>query len=351
MRKFAQTQWSVVAAGLMIAILLLSGSLIARQGRGGGPGGGGIGGGQGGGNPGGGEDEGLGNNLSVPVVFAEGYGVLGLPTSVDTGLRPRPEEPTSALTEYFDPNAIYIKDGVSYYPQQTTSHWRAAWRNGATEGETAVVNWSDNITRQKWTARSTIRVETVLYQSRPDTMNGWTMAYLLGKGPSELWGASGSIYASTYRTVYSVTARLKIQKISGPGGTLVPGIQSFDDAVYKNFGTDGPGGYSAEVNVSGNLIYGYNWTLSRWPLSTEQKLGWWRLTFTLDPTAAYTITPNPPFEVGRNVQFSAVDPGDLEDEAIFNPTLVDPHTSVLEIEIVANRKGGKRPANPGGGER
>ena len=49
-----------------------------------------------GGRGGGGEEETLRNNLSVPVVFAEGHGITGLPVGTDTGLRPRPAMPIIA---------------------------------------------------------------------------------------------------------------------------------------------------------------------------------------------------------------------------------------------------------------
>jgi len=305
-----------------------------------------AGGGPGGGGGGGGEEEGYGNNLSTPVVFAEGFGILGLPTTVDTGLRPRPEDDNPDVLEYFDPSEVYVKDGVTYYPQQTPSHWQAQWRAGVPgTPEPAIVNWSDNLTRQKWTARSTIRVETVLYQNPTDTMNAYSMQSLLGDSRTEVFGTTGQQYASTYRNVYSVNARIRIEKLLGRAGPVDTSVPAITDAVYESLGVDGPGGYAAEVNGAGSLIYGYNWALRQASLTNEQKIGWWRLTFQLDPLAEYTISEeggtSQSFSVPRNVAFSAVDAGDTGDDVLHKPTLQNPTTSVLEIEITERRVGGQ----------
>lgn len=331
----------VLAAAAVGLLLFWTPPVLGQRGPGaGGPGGGGR--------PGG--DEGFGNNLAVPAVFTEGFGVLGLPTAVDTGLRPVVGEVSYDVNPFLDPLSVYLLDGIMYYPQQTTSHWRADWVDGAVGGEAVVVNWSDNITRQKWTPKSMVRVETVLYQNLVTPMNGFAMTYLYGKGSTEMWGTSGAILPSNYRTAYSVCARLRIQKIDGPGGALTPGVAQIDELIADGFAVDGPGGYSAEVNVSGNLIYGYNWTLSTWnEVPDEQKLGWWRLTFSLEDQVNYDVvsedggTQN--FTATRNATLAAIDPLDLVD-ALFTPTLPTPTSSVLEIQIVANRKGGRKPTTP-----
>ena len=281
-------------------------------------------------------DEGFGNNLAVPVVFAESHGMTGLLLSEDSGLRPRPEEVVPSMP-YFDPAHTFMLNGVVHYPQATPSTWQAQYAAGSPEGEHVVINWSDNLLNTKWTPKSVVRVENTLYADRLDTMNAYTMHFLTGEGTTESWGTDASTYASTYRTVYSNTARLKIEKISRPGGEVIPNAASFNGAVYEKYGVDGPGGYSAEVNVSGNLIYGYNWKLNSMPGTQNDKLGWWRLTFTLDSMASYLIDGQL-FYVPCNTQMDALDPIDLAGR-YFKPTLVSSSTSVLEIEIVRSRQG------------
>jgi hypothetical protein len=288
----------------------------------------------------GGNEEGLGNNLSVPVIFAESHGMTGSPTAIDTGLRPRPEE-NIPVPPFWDPAHIYVIDGTTYYPQQTPSTWCAQWANGdQVNGEHVVVNWSDNLLNTRWTPKSVIRVETVLYKSLPETMTAYTMRHLFGSGTTEMWGTDTTTYPSMYRTVYSVNARLKIEKLDRPGGNPVPGAPcGFEGAIYEWFGQDGPGGYTAEVNVSGNLIYGYSWMLNQCSASLQQKLGWWRLTFTLDPTASFNVG-GIDYNVTRNVFLDALDPLDSKG-TFFKPVIVDDRTTRLEIEIT--QKGGGKP--------
>ena len=302
---------------------------------------------QGGGPPDGvGEDEGYGNNLSVPAVFAEGIGILGFQTGVDTGLRPRPDDVNPAVLEYFDPNEIYVTDGTTYYPQQTTSHWQAQWRDGtAGSAEPVIVNWGDNLTHQSWTTRSAIRVEAVLYQDDATQMTGYEMQYLLGEMSEELFGTTGQTALSTYRVVYTIAARLTLEKLMGRAGPVDTSVPATSEAVYEGFGVDGPGGFGAEINGAGSIIYGYNWQIRQWPIPDTQKLGWWRLTFSVDPQATYTIVDeesgtSQSFVVNRNVSFAALDPADTTDDLMYKPVLVNNTTSVLEIELIASRGGG-----------
>ncbi len=313
--------------------------------------------GQGGTPPGqGGGETTLGNNLSVPVVFAEGYGITGLPVSEDTGLRPRPDEPcyTQTLPCLIGPTVE--KDGASYYPQQTESSWQAQWLNGSGTTQDVTVNWSDNLTKQYWTPRSKIRVETVLYENPDealypnDYLTGYNMTLLSGTKTTESWGTDGNTYNSYYRTVFSPNAHIIIQKISGPGGTAV-GAPCVNETIYGSFGAEGGAGYTAEVNVSGNLIYGYNWTIANCSSDQLNLLGWWRLTFKIDPVANYTVTAEDGtttnYSVNANTQLSAIDPADLT-EVLFTPTLDTANNETsLEIDIRENRQGGGK---KGGGE-
>lgn len=291
---------------------------------------------------GGGEDEGYGNNLSVPAIFGEGIGITGYPTSTSNGLRPLPGE---APAPFFDPTATFLKDGVAYYPQQTTSTWVAGWRNGLAGGERVIVNWSDNLVKQRWTPRSTIRVETVLYQNGPESMKSYLMTLLYGSGTTEMWGARGEGFTAyiPYRTVFSANAALRIEKIGAPGASVmakpVTPTLPFESAVYQRFGVDGPGAYGAEVNVSGNLIYGFNWMLNQWNIPDTEKLGWWRITFKILPTVTYNLGGAVQV-VNRNVYLDSLDLADTVSTVLFKPVLRNNMESYIDIEIVANRSGG-----------
>ena len=93
---------------------------------------------------------------------------------------------------------------------------------------------------------------------------------------------------STQATVYSHCARLTIQKLDDEcvgdlfwdetewAGDCV-GAPIFSGAV--RFADDGPGFYSAEINVKGKVIYGYTWDVR----DNNEGEGNYRLTFSLDP--------------------------------------------------------------------
>src|SRR5690606_28114664 len=82
------------------------------------------------GSPGGGGSAVYGNNLSVPLLFADGIGVTGLVitgtdhTDPNTGLRPTVTDVTDPFP-YLNPADIVTLNGVDYYEQQTSSTWQA----------------------------------------------------------------------------------------------------------------------------------------------------------------------------------------------------------------------------------
>ncbi len=324
--------------GLIPALILLTGLAGAgaaqAQGRGRGNGGGG------------GEPTGFGNNLSYPVVFAEGYGVTGLqipvtttwsppyqtpyPTPGDaTGLRPLAGETFTTFPSLTDP----YPENPGFFAQNTVNTWRAQWGVG-TPGtpEQVQVDWGDNLISQSWTATQPVRVEVVLRQPIP--MLGYPMTSLLGSRRNEVQGTTGVAELSLGRTVYSITGHLIIQKYNSTWSAVVPNGCSVDEAVYSASG-EGPGGFAAEVNVSGAVIYGFNWMLSQCsPAPDSAKTGNWRITFQLDPVA--TLTSG---SVARNAEI--VGAADLSSP--ITTVTWGPYASSLDIAILATRpKGGGR---------
>jgi hypothetical protein len=272
----------------------------------------------GGGGGGGGEDptdEGYGNNLSFPLVFADSYGLTGalisgtwpgvgpfttLPSfDFNTGLRPLS---TEVLTEFplFQASSSVSIGGVVYYPQKTASTWQAEWRNNAA-GATleAIVDWGDALLARSYTTNSIIRIETTLLQDATiagvtDTMSAYKMALLSGQGITELRGTDKTTYASATRNLFAINPRLTIEKIATGGGadTVI-----FTGAIYESLGDDEEEGggsasggappsgkYTAEMNVAGSLVYGYNFRLSQ-ATGIPDKRGEYRITFSLDPEA------------------------------------------------------------------
>jgi len=254
---------------------------------------------------GGSGETGFGNNLSVPLVFADGVGVLGgVITGTDykdlaTGLRPTATDITDPFP-YFNPADISSLNGVDYYEQQSSSTWQATWVNNANAGAQKVeVDWGDNLTSASLSSSQVIRVETVLrqYKGLPDanttswpvteSMLGYPMQLLYGTGEAEMQGTTGTAADATERRVFAATARLKIEKLDGAGNVLPSGACGFDGSIADGLAL--PDGsqelkYSSEINVGGSLTYGFNWRLNKCT-GVADKTGIWRLTFSLDDSA------------------------------------------------------------------
>jgi hypothetical protein len=273
--------------------------------------------------PVGGHDEGFGNNLSVPVVFANGYGMTGL--KIDgtvapeldhaTGLRPTDADITrlASLGEpfpYFDPTKTISIGGVEYFTQSTTSTWQADWADGSGAIQNVTAHWGDNLVSAPLRTTQMIRVETVLTQDNTvDNMEGFYMQSLYGTMRNEVFGTDGLPgYLYPDRMVFAPNARLKIEQLDAPGGNPV-GAPYFDKALYESFGVEGPGGYGSEINGKGSLTYGYNWKATA--------AGAWRLTFSLDTDCGLVIP---------NCDNTVID-------SVTNGTLISDHAVQIEVTV------------------
>ncbi len=308
------------------------------------------------------------NNLSLPVFFTEGVGLTGLNVLESTGMPGDAGDVWGATYSYLD---------VLYYLQQSGNIWQADWASGAGAPPVEVdSDWADALTHQIWTEHSIIRTEVVLFKtdfaayqaSLAAPLNAYAMNYLFGEGIEEVWGtpadpatgnATGTLIPADAATAYSSCARFRIEKLDWPADisnvptglipdTFAPGYADYiastyyNSAVYELYGVDGPSGaYSAELNVPGKVIYGYNWDLAHFkPPTTPKKptpgfnwvpgvtkVGWWRLTFNFDPSWDTTT---------RNAAIKGLDLGDLDDTCDFHPTVVlsdDPTGSYTYLDL------------------
>ncbi len=236
--------------------------------------------------------EGFGNNLAAAMIFADGYGISGLPiggewTKVvadidsNTGLRPTSTEvlPAGTILPYLDENTTYLD--TEYYQQQTASTWQGQWiSTSAPVTQHVTATWGDNLgSQENLTLNSTIRVEMKLTKNVETNMTCYNMVHLNYpvSGINEIWGTDGTECNTTEAIVYASTARLKIQKlVNGVPEDLVNPI---DQSILS--GGDGPGTFGAEVTVSGNFTYGFVWNLKDDATLTA---GTYRITFLLDET-------------------------------------------------------------------
>lgn len=238
---------------------------------------------------GGGHETTPGNNLSLPVIWSDGVtkalrGTFGAPV--------------------FDGESFTDELYTWYLQQDAYNEWQA--QSADWSGTPVYVNWidwGDNLEAKDWYSTSVVRVETVLYQDLDTAMTGFTMSHLWGEGTSEMWGTNTGTYDSFQATVYSGCARLTIQKLSkDPAdpefyvswdpytGEWVGDVGSalLNSAVWEAVeGSTSPLYYSAEVNIPGKVIYGYNWNLRK----TGDGAGVYRLTFSLDGIEGHCPVP------------------------------------------------------------
>ncbi|MDM5264500.1 hypothetical protein PF327_09855 [Sulfurovum sp. XTW-4] len=235
-----------------------------------------------------GEVDAYGNNMASALIFADGIGIseeviTGVWTEdnislvdYNTGLRPVIEENASELP-YFDVNTTYVLGGVTYYKQKTISTWQGEWIDGSGLGEHNVTaKWGDNLISQTLTTQSVVRIEMVFTKALDTNMTAYNMVSLYGEKDMEIYGTDGNTTSVDTAFVFTAYAGLKIERLDALGGDPVLG-GLVDEQTLFDGGPDGPGQFAAEINVAGNLVYGYVWDLP----GNNIPAGAYRITFTL----------------------------------------------------------------------
>lgn len=324
-------RWRIMVAVIMVAALVLpSGTVFAKGGPPGGGGGGDV--------TEAGEVETAGNNLSFPVIWAEGA-TKTLRSVDDLAGVQLPEGCTDTRESGYltcgewwfwwgttgtDPNVVPLScapdvsgtmcaDGTlpgegavkAYLQKDALNVWQAGTISGDElyeDGSVGVhrIDWGDNLESVDWYTRSQVRTEVVLYQDLVGSMVEYEMRHTSGWGINEVHGMATALDgtpipgAGTQATVYSPCARLTIQKLlvetledpglteltwtegTGWSGAVVNPDPIFNGAVHE--AADGPGYYNAEINVKGKIIYGYTWNVR----DANDGPGYYRITFSFD---------------------------------------------------------------------
>ena len=274
----------------------------------------------------------VGNNLSYPVIWAEGvtkvlpgtpnmtpttegvwwyqWGTNGVdPNITPASCLPDPDESNIELNpdglNYCDdgiPNSLTLLAGEpaannplplakAFLQKDAKNVWQAGTLNWKTYSIDPLnvdwVDWGDNLESVDWYTRSQVRTEMVLFQDLLEAMLEYEMRHTSGWGIDEVHGLATDLVKAPLlgpgnkATVYSHCARLTIQKllvkrddpkltalqwVPYEGWTEPEGYEYdlinphiFNGSVHE--GGDGPGYYSAEINVKGRIIYGYTWNV------------------------------------------------------------------------------------------
>lgn len=298
---------------------------------------------------------------------------------------------------------------VRAYVQKDKNNIWQAWNGlAATAGVSNAVggvdvdwiDWGDNLESVDWYTRSQVRTEVVLFEDLPAPLLEYEMRHTSGWGIDEVHGMATDLAMTpllgpgTRATVYSHCARLTIQKllvsrddprlteliwVPGEGWTEPEGYATnlinphiFNGSVHE--GGDGPGYYTAEINVKGRIIFGYTWNVrtlnDTTPLegsTISTAAGDYRLTFSLDQQCGTATLKTHfvegttqivvPIEEEEAVSIAAEDdgagatpvlvPADFDE----NGAVVGGNLSYIDVHILARTGGGGgRPNSFEGGD-
>ncbi len=260
-----------------------------------------------------------GHNLSFPVVLPEGAGL-----SLRAGLTaPRLEGPwwygwTEGDTPVAcAPSTCTPPPGVDVwrvYPQDQGARWQAGVLNGTPDVTVGVseVDWSDALENTTWNSASALRVEIVLYTPLDEPLPAYEMRHLHGQGVRERRGVVASdtdpaiplLSESGDATVVTPCARLTVQKLEPSDSATRPRAERFqwnaatgewngaaytlvNSAVWEKGDQGRARGLSSVVDVRGKALFRYDWEPGRAALPSHvSAAGWYRLTFSLDGSAA-----------------------------------------------------------------
>lgn len=191
------------------------------------------------------------NNLSVPTIM-----VGGQPTGVTCATETSAAEPCALGEPQGEPLKGYPVDPAAYYYVQGVNTWQARWYAADSAKVTTV--WGANLTggEAKLSTSSPIRVELNLFNAGggPD-MQGYMVEKLnldaldrdsaygtLATGSPETgFSATPMTFTPTQQRVYAVGVTFSVC-LAGTSTCPVPA------------GTDP----TAEINATGNIVYGYN---------------------------------------------------------------------------------------------
>jgi hypothetical protein len=140
----------------------------------------------------------------------------GVPGSVDVNLvpgNPVADNPLPLVKAYLqkDPDNTWQADSVDWSDAEVTVHW---------------IDWSDSLESVDWYTRSQVRLEVVLFEDLDplSPMTEYEMRHVSGWGVDEVHGLAASLDlepvaeegSGTQATVYSPCARLTVQKLLIP---------------------------------------------------------------------------------------------------------------------------------------
>jgi hypothetical protein len=341
-----------------------------------------------GGKPVGGES--VGSNLSFPVIWAENESLTlravppGTPNNILLNgnwwyvwgedpldpsypifsCQPNPANESACLIGTLPSNGV----SKAYLQKDANNIWQAY--NAAATAPVNIdrLDWGDNLESVDWALNSKVRTEVVLYEDLSSPVLQYAMRHVSGWGTDEMHGLQTDmdkvpvLGPGTEATVYTKFARLTIQKLNKEtpnitwnwtlhewqGGTDV-NIPVFNKAVWE--AGDGPGYYSAEVNIKGKVIYGYTWDVKK----LNDGAGIYRITFSFDqsrtggPALNTFFTPNTQIIVPAEEEVIAEAEGGAGGTAMLVDGGNGRYLTYIDVNILPRGTGGAKGGGSGSG--
>ncbi len=291
---------------------------------------------------GGEEEEAAGNNLSFPVIWAEGITKTLREPPADLGEAdylltgewwfvwgPEPIDPDSPIyscapspsdelvcINQTDPGSdLYPVVYKAWVQKDANNFWEAYNKTALNQVDVDFIDWGDNLESIDWSIKSRVRTELVIYENVVDQGESvpvlqYPMRHVSGWGTDEVHGLQtldGAVYDPTINdptstfgmqaTVYSERTRMTIQKLNVDRDDPRLSSLTWEDSKWVDHGgdevllinepilnqslaeaADGPGYFNAEVNVKGKIIYGYTWDVKQ----LNEGTGSYRITYSFD---------------------------------------------------------------------
>lgn len=213
-------------------------------------------------------------------------------------------------------------DGLDVYPGTITHDDLTTTTITTGAAKNVMVGWSDDIIYHQFPVGQKVRTEVLLHVVEVNA-DGEMLV-------DPVTGAATPVCA-----VYTITAHFKIEVMSAP--PLTSGYVLYESSIAEGLWVDGPSdAYSAEVNLPGDLLYGYNWD------TRGLFAGWYRLSFWIEVDASCP-TVNP--ATGTPISYPGVDicfgdPTDVDSESgkIFGFVTVLPDKELSYLDLFLTQK-------------
>lgn len=208
-----------------------------------------------------------------------------------------------------------------YWQKNSLNKWQAGYGSQTEALPVDYLDWGDNLEGRTWPVQ-VLRVETNTFATLDTPTLRFDMWHVFGQGTNELWGVHTTNADPAIPYVFldwpyavnnSALARLNIAKLAnGPATcpTTATGysqspftpIWNLANRMWSDTWVLYDADYTAELNIKGSYVYGYNWNLRSAVVPGDvNKAGWWRLTFYSPDDSVDFSTWMPPTETNNTL--------------------------------------------------